>query len=279
MSSLLEGLGLAPDTRAVIIVAAGLGTCHACNRGVYEATREGVATAARLRVPCPWARGAAADYRGDDIGVSLTLTSEFEHYQWGPITHAPSLLGGDGGFPKTTADVWDHADPSEVYRECRAQIERAVLWGIDVTHLASQGDVMISRPELFDVIAELAEEFALPVRLADDTTLDRAGFPVAALAADRGLVHADRVVAGLSTGNIEQFLQDLRPGVTEVSLTPAVATSELQAITNGWQTMIDDLGLLTDHTVADRLADADVRLIGYRDLRDLVRAGHSRQGV
>ncbi len=53
-----------------------------------------------LMVPCPWAREASSRYRGEDVGVHLTLNAEYELYRWGPITHAPSLLGGDGGFPE-----------------------------------------------------------------------------------------------------------------------------------------------------------------------------------
>ena len=83
-------------------------------------------------VPCPWARDAAAMYRGEDVGVHLTLNSEWSNYRWGPITHSPSLLDGDGGFPRTVEDVWDHADLDEVRKECRAQVERAIYWGFDV---------------------------------------------------------------------------------------------------------------------------------------------------
>ena len=57
-------------------------------------------------VPCPWAREASSRYRGEDIGVHLTVNAEYEFYRWGPITFAPSLLGGDGGFPRTLEDVW-----------------------------------------------------------------------------------------------------------------------------------------------------------------------------
>src|SRR5438045_9378462 len=83
-----------------------------------------------LVVPGAWAREAAARYRGEDVGVHLTLNAEYDLYRWGPITHAPSLLDGDGGFPRTIEDVWDHADIDEVRKELRAQIERAILWEV-----------------------------------------------------------------------------------------------------------------------------------------------------
>ncbi|MHB8594804.1 MAG: ChbG/HpnK family deacetylase, partial [Acidimicrobiales bacterium] len=135
MASLAERLGYAADAKLLILTCDDLGFCHAANVGVYDALRHGLASSASLMVPCPWARGAAAEYRGEDVGVQLTVNAEFDLYRWGPITQAPSLLDGDGGFPRTVTDVWDHADLDEVRRECRAQIERAILWGFDVSHL------------------------------------------------------------------------------------------------------------------------------------------------
>src|SRR5437660_952893 len=106
----------------LIVNCDDLGSSYAANIGVYEALRDGAATSATLMVPCPWAREAAARYRGEDVGVHLTLNAEYDLYRWGPITQAPSLLDGDGGFPRTVEDVWDHADIDEVRRELRARL-------------------------------------------------------------------------------------------------------------------------------------------------------------
>src|SRR5271170_3005572 len=133
--TLAQRLGYDADAKLVIINADDLGSCHSANVGVFECLATGTVTSATLMVPCPWAREASSRYRGEDIGVHLTINAEYELYRWGPITYAPSLLGGDGGFPRTVEDVWDHADLDEVRRECRAQIERAILWGFDVSHL------------------------------------------------------------------------------------------------------------------------------------------------
>src|SRR4030095_13599755 len=119
MTTLAERLGYRPDDRVLIINCDDLGSCHAANGGVYEALPARVATSASLMVPCPWARDAAARYRGEDVGVHLTLNAEHDLYRWGPITHAPSLLDGDGGFPRTPRRVWDHADLDEARRGAR----------------------------------------------------------------------------------------------------------------------------------------------------------------
>ena len=177
MPSLAERLGHPADAKLLILNCDDLGFCHAANVGVYEALRHGLATSASLMVPCPWARGAAAAYRGEDVGVHLTVNAEHDLYRWGPITHAPSLLDGDGGFPRTVADVWDHADLDEVRRECRAQIERAILWGFDVSHLDAHMGTMQIKSEFFDVYLDLAVEFRLPLRLSGPETESLIGFP------------------------------------------------------------------------------------------------------
>ena len=134
--SLASRLGHEDDARLVIISCDDLGSCHGATEGVYQAIRDGVATCASIMVPAPWARYAADQYKGEDIGVHLTLNAEHPLYRWGPLTHAPTLLSGEGGFPRSVDDLWEHADSTEVLRECRAQIERALAWGIDVSHLA-----------------------------------------------------------------------------------------------------------------------------------------------
>ena len=115
MSALAERLGYGDDAKLVIISCDDLGACHAANIGVYGAIRDGLATCASIMVPAPWARDAAQRYLyADDIGVHLTLNCEYEGYRFGPITHAPSLLSGEAGFPRHIADLWEHADTEEV---------------------------------------------------------------------------------------------------------------------------------------------------------------------
>jgi predicted glycoside hydrolase/deacetylase ChbG (UPF0249 family) len=276
VTTLAERLGHPPDARLLIINCDDLGSSHAANVGVYEALRGGVATSASLMVPCPWAREAASRYRGEDVGVHLTLNAEFDLYRWGPITHAPSLLDGDGGFPRTIDDLWDHADLDEVRRECRAQIERAIYWGFDVSHLDSHLGTMQLRPEFFDVYLELAVDFGLPLRLSGASSERLVGFPFRRLAADEGVVFPDHFLLVRTVGArraIERLLVDLRPGVTEVHLHPAIDTPELRSLAPDWAGRVDDHDFVGEHTPLRSLARrAGVQLIGWRELRELQRA-------
>jgi chitin disaccharide deacetylase len=277
-TTLAERLGHPADAKLLIISCDDLGSCHAANIGVYNALHDGIATCASIMVPAPWARHAASMYDArDDIGVHLTLNCEHDTYRWGPITHAPSLLSGEGGFPRNVADLWEHADPAEVLRECRAQIERALAWGIDVTHLAPHLTSITLRPEFFDVYLELAVEFALPIRLPSTITTEQAGFPFRSLAADEGVVfpdHFDHDWRAGSRDRLAQSIEHLSIGVTEIHVQPAIDTPEVRALTPAAEGWIDDLALVTtDHQVRELVRDSGAVLIGYRQLRDVMRAG------
>jgi predicted glycoside hydrolase/deacetylase ChbG (UPF0249 family) len=279
VTSLAEALDHRPDAALLVVVADELGLSHAANVGVYESLRTGMATSAGLMVPAPWAREAAAQYRGEDIGVHLTLNAEYDLYRWGPITQAPSLLDGDGGFPRTREDLWEHADLDEVRRECRAQIERAIYWGFDVSHLSSHLGALEIRPEFFDIALDLAAEFQLPLRLPDASGERLAGFPFRRLAAEEGVCSPDwlvRVHNRSTRTALDRLLVDLHPGVTEVVVRPARDTGELRALAPDWSSRVDDLDLVTTAPSLRALADrVGVTLIGYRQLRDLQRAGRS----
>lgn len=275
-ATLAERLGYGADARLVIVNCDDLGSSRSANVAIYEALRDGLATSATLMVPCPWARDAAAMYRGEDVGVHLTLNAEWETYRWGPITHSPSLLDGDGGFPRTIQDVWDHADLDEVRKECRAQIERAIYWGFDASHLDSHMGTLQLRADFFDVYVEMAIEFGLPLRMAGATAETLVGFPYRRLAAEEGVVFPDHFVYTRvgSRREIEKTLFDLRPGVTEVYLHPATDTDELRASHPDWSRRVEDHALLTaDPAFADLFGRAGATLIGYRELRELQRAG------
>ena len=210
-------------------------------------------------VPCPWARDAAAMYRGEDVGVHLTLNAEWSNYRWGPITHSPSLLDGDGGFPRTVDDVWDHADLDEVRKECRAQVERAIYWGFDVSHLDSHMGTLQLRPAFFDVYLETAVDFGLPLRMAParGRAADRLPVPAARRAGGRRVPRPLRATRTSARGaQIDAGARRRsRPGVTEIYVHPAVDTDELRASHPDWANRVDDHALVTSRPDARRLIE------------------------
>ena len=254
-----------------------MGSTHAATAAGNHALQEGLATTATLMMPGPWARHAADRFTASpnlDVGIHLTLNAELEDFRWAPLTHAPSLLDGDGGFPRTPADLWDHADIDEIRRECRAQLERATSWGVEVTHLTTHLLALQQRPEFFDVLLDIASEAQLPVRLESGTAESDAGFPFRALAEQEGIWIPDhfRLVRGGARTHLNNVLTNIRVGVTEVAFAPAIAAEELRAIDPAAASRFDDLEVLTDRALAEQLDRLDVVRIGYREIRDAMRA-------
>jgi chitin disaccharide deacetylase len=268
-ASLAERLGYRSDDRIVIVNCDDLGSSHAANDAIRRSVGEGAATSATLMVPCPWAADAAADPPGADIGVHLTLTSEWDTYRWGPVTAGPSLLDAEGRLPRTIEEVWDRADLDEVRAELRAQIDQAERWGLDVTHLDSHMGTLQLHPLYFDIYLDLAVEYALPLRLSGWSTERAIGFEFRARAADAGVVAPDHLVGT----DILARVGDLRPGVTELYLHPATDLPELQAFAPDNARRIDDAAMLAPGgELTEALASAGAHVISYRALRDLQRA-------
>jgi hypothetical protein len=265
-------LGLGPHDRALIVTADDFGLCHASTEGVLDALDFGAATSAGLVVPAPWALEAASRAGGHDVGVHLALTAGLPRYRWGPVTFAPSLLGGDGGFPATTEDLHDHADPDEVRRECRAQLERAVLLGVEASHLSVHDDALFAAPALFDVLVELAAESGLPLRLPENADASRFGFPLHQLVDDAGVDHTD-FVRHSGPGVLEDpvsFAASLAVGVTELVVRPARRTDELCALAPDADDRASDLASIgAEGSIARALEDAGVITLPWSAVRDL----------
>jgi hypothetical protein len=133
------------------------------------------------------------------------------------------------------------------------------------------------KPEFFDVYLELAVDFGLPIRLSGASSERSVGFPFRRLAADEGVVFPDHFVYVRGRGSrriLERVVHDLRPGVTEIYVHPAVDSAELRALAPDWAACVDDHDLVVhDASLRTMLERGGIRRIGYRELRELQRRG------
>src|SRR5258707_15396433 len=117
-------------------------------------------------VPCPWAREAVERFRDLDVGIHLPLTAEYPTYRWRTLTDAPSLRDAQGYMPRSAAELWQRADAVEVEAECRAQIDQALAWGVDITHLDNRMGTLQMSEKLFPIYVRLARDCELQLRMA-----------------------------------------------------------------------------------------------------------------
>jgi chitin disaccharide deacetylase len=206
--SLAERLGYGPEDRLLIVNCDDLGSSHSANVATLRSMVHGVATSATLMVPCPWAREAARMFEGFAVGVHLTLTCEYRGYRWRSLTNGASLHDHENFFPTTTEAALQRVGAADVRAECRAQLETALSWGVDVTHLDAHMNVMQARSDLYEIYLDLAEEFRRPVRVFSREDIEKQGLQPRERAGARGLLfneqprlpmaqtHAGRVFRG-----------------------------------------------------------------------------------
>jgi predicted glycoside hydrolase/deacetylase ChbG (UPF0249 family) len=294
-NALAERLGFRADERVAIVHCDDIGMCHAANVGAFEALDRGPATCGSLMVPCPWFREAAqlAGRRpGIDLGVHLTLTSEWEHYRWGPVAaraSVPSLLDDQGYLPRTTREIAARGRPEEVEIELRAQIETALAAGIDVTHLdAHMGAALM--PPFIPVYAALAVEYRIPAFAIrpDEAALALLGSPAARPAVERALgmlddaglpildgMNADSLAFEPGRGEAHNAarLEGLGAGVHYLICHPAHAGDELEAISPDAHARDFERRFYGGEAGQRALEERSIRTVGMRALRDLARGG------
>lgn len=269
--TLAKRLGRDPQARIVVVACDDIGMLPSVTDGAVDAIREGVATTGSLMVPAPGAEPAVAAVTELDIGVHLTLNCEWERLPWRPLTSGRSLRRDDGTMFRSVAGLVDNADPAEVVAELRAQIEQALSWGIDVTHLDSHMYAVQDHAAFQDLYVQVALDYRLPIRLSGSIS---APSQIRSRAAAAGVVTPDHLVPLSQVGSRRDLvaaLADLPPGVTEFHAHPARDTARLRATLPDWQGRVDDHRLYCSDTDF-RQALSGVELIGYRELRDLMRS-------
>ncbi len=142
-TTLQEQLGYSKTAKLLILHADDLGLAHSEDQASFYALEKSPARSANIMVPCPWFPEAAAyamAHPKADLGLHLTITSEWKYLKWGPVAgkeNVPHLVNQQGFLFSTVDSVLRSSNADEVEKELRAQIERAKQFGIDITHLDS----------------------------------------------------------------------------------------------------------------------------------------------
>ncbi len=292
-SNILKKLGYPQDARLVITHADDIGMCHASIQAYEDLFEFGTLKSGAVMVPCPWFPAAAAMQKRNpayDLGVHLTLTSEWEFYRWRPLTAGvtgSSLVDEEGFFPRGDSEVQERAGPDEAGAELLAQVQRALDFGIDVTHIDTHMGA-VAHPKFIPTYIQLATQFQLPpliprgdVEMYQSFGMDEgtAQFLVTLTASleEQGIVLVD-FATGLPLdaphGQLEvakKMFGDLQPGLTHFILHPSIDTPELRAITPDWESRVANYNLFKSDAFKQLLEAEDIQLVGYREVREAMR--------
>ena len=284
--SLAERLGYKATDKILIVNGDDVGMCHPANLATIECLEKGLMRSATIMVPCPWFPEIAAyakEHPDKDFGIHLCHTSEWKKYRWGPVASrdkVPGLLDADGYLWNDEGEMYKSGTPEQALIEARAQIQKALAAGVDITHLDSHMGALQLDPRYLKVYLQLGVEFNLPLRMASQETMTRFGHPeVRDTFAAQGIVFPDHFVYDDLKdekqdvkGFWRRVVKNLKPGVTELYIHAALPTDEMKAITGSWATRAEEFETFThDDEMKKIVADEKIILIGYRPLRELQR--------
>ncbi len=253
-----ERLGYPAGKKVIILHADDIGMCEEANIAVKPMLTNKYIQSASIMMPCKNAEEFvqwAKEHPNMDIGLHLTLTSEWQNYRWGPIAdpkEVPGLVDPDGKFWHEVPDVAKHASAEEVEKEIRAQIEKSIALGYRPNHIDTHMGTLYGRPDYVEVFYKVAEDYGIPASAIDFSNPQVAeaartkGYPindaVIEIVKNYSLPKLDMMV-GAPKGatyketidNFKQLIKSIPPGLTEIYFHPSVKTDNLKTITNSWQ--------------------------------------------
>ncbi|MBG0785491.1 MAG: ChbG/HpnK family deacetylase [Anaerolineaceae bacterium] len=289
----LKKLGFSNDDRVIIIHTDDIGMCQASVDAFAEMVDFGLISSGAVMVPCPWfleAAQFAVSHPEADLGAHLTLTSEWQTYRWGPIsTRDPGtgLMDEQGFFHRRSEGVWEHADPEAVQVELEMQITRALVEGINLTHIDTHMG-SVAHPKFIGSYVQLAMKYGLPLMIprmdvpaimaqqhVDEATaqmlagtlqsLEEMGLPLLDGISGLELEHAEN-----RFDQAKEALLALKPGLTHFIIHPSKDTPELRHITTSWDCRVADYETFTSEATRKFIKNEGIQVIGYRALKELM---------
>ncbi|MEN8117231.1 MAG: polysaccharide deacetylase family protein [Bacteroidota bacterium] len=276
-----EKLGFEKDKKVLILHADDAGMSLEANDAIAKYMEEGHIQSTAVMAPCPafesfidWAK----NHSQNDIGMHLTLTSEWKTYRWPSVTDSakvPGLIDTEGKLWHEVPDVVQHASAEEVETEIRAQIELAKSLGWNPTHIDTHMGTLYGSPEYVKVYLKVAEEYKIPamvINLSNEKVLEgfrKSGYPlteeVVEMVANYSMPKLDFFTSVPGGKNYEEvrknffkLVKSIDAGLTEIIFHPSTETENVKTITNSWQQRVWEAQLFADPVVKEFFKDEGI---------------------
>ncbi len=247
-----------------------MGMSHSVNMGVKQVIETGIPVSASIMFTCPWYQEAVdilKEHPEVSAGIHLTLNAEWKNYRWGPIVGreaVPSLVDEHGYFlPARSLLFSRNPKVSEIEKELRAQIERAVSSGIKIDYVDYHMGAAVQTLELRKIVEGLAAEYDLGmVYYLGEKSSSATYFPVFDAKLDSLLSNINSV----------------GPGINLQVVHVATDTPEMRALVDLNTFGLKDMGLhraseleaIISPEFRNALKANNIKSITYRDLIEMV---------
>ncbi len=278
-----ERLGYPKDTKLLIIHADDLGVSHSENEASINAMEKGSVNSASIMVPTPWfseIAAYAASHPKADLGLHLTLTSEWKYYKWGATAKDVPGLENNQGFMFSAVDsVYRSATLQEIEKELRMQIVKAKRAAVDFTHFDSHMGTLFGREDYLKTMMRLGREYKVPVMLIKTAAGTVFNYKLDSFITNED-VFADAIYTaspadfktGMS-GYYAKVLTEMKAGLNILIIHTAYDDKEMQAVTvdhpdwgAAWRQA--DYDFFTSDACKKNSKEQKIQLITWREIRD-----------
>ena len=283
-----EKLGYPVDSKVVMLHADDIGMCSEANEAVIPYLLNDQIQSASVMVPCPWFNDIADWYKKHpemDVGLHLTLTSEWKNYRWGPVSNpssVPELIDPEGYLWRGVIDVASRTPVVTIEKEIRAQIERAYERGIKPGHIDTHMGTLYSKVEYAEIFFKVAMEYSIPANVIEFTPdrvqkFRKQGYPITARLIESGRKYTlpklddfSSVPEGKNYQNKKDvffdLIRNLEPGITEIIFHPSINTEGLKKITNSWRQRVWEAKMFSDPEVIQFLKNEGIIFTNWKEM-------------
>ncbi len=289
---ILKRLGFDAEDRVVIIHADDIGMCHSSVAAFKELYEIGIITSGAVMVPCPWFLSAMElqnSFPNVDLGVHLTLTSEWKTYRWGPISTRDvksGLIDPQGYFFSESSSVQEFADSQFASIELEEQIKRMLGEKLIPSHLDTHMGT-VAHPKFMTSYIEFGLKYRLPLMMfrmneqgwrnigLDEDSAKTIAAVVAQLEEMQfplldNLLSMDLNDPENRMDKAKEIFKKLPPGITHFIIHPTTDSPEIRDITPDWKCRVGDYNLFRDESILKFIDQYGIQRIGYRDLQKLI---------
>lgn len=284
-----EKLGFPKGQKVLLLHCDDAGMCEEANIAVQSYILKGDVLSAAVMMPCPNAAEMVEwtkKHPNADIGVHLTLTSEWKKYRWTTLTDpkkVPGLIDPEGKMWHEVPDVVMHASPKEVETEIRAQIDAMLAMGHKPSHIDTHMGTLYGSPEYAKVFFETAVKYNIPANAIDLSNKEvadyyrKAGYPIndqmIQYLEKYPLPKLDNFTSAPDGDSYEnkrenfiRLVQSLKPGLTEIIFHPSIETDNLKGITGSWKQRMWEAQLFSDPVIKQFFKDNNIELTTWTEI-------------
>lgn len=279
------------QAKILVVNADDFGLSEGINRGILLANQNEILRSASIMVNGSAFEDAVRIARETptlDVGIHLSLIGE---KSVSPAGELRRMVDANGLLPEsypafTRQLLSKRFSVGDVQNEIRAQIERAMEAGLDLSHIDSHQHVHML-PAVFEIVLNVASEYGIPVvRIPLQQSGSQLGGVIAQMMqafffsrVSRGRLRQVEA-AGLHTAdwfwglnlsgkmnetNLMAVLENLRPGVNEIMCHPGIsdpATADHYPWGYSWD---DEVAALQSQAIRRFIEDNNIRLASFKD--------------